>query len=93
MPDSADPDPRAIDAMVQAIVHHPSYREADQDVAFLDSPQARGVRLQLDYLTAELLLRAHTVAHTIVVFGGTRVIEAAAADRRVAACAHPMRSR
>jgi uncharacterized protein (TIGR00730 family) len=47
----------------------------------------RGVRLQLDYLKAELLLLEYRVEHTIVVFGGTRIAEPAAARRKAAALA------
>ncbi|MFO1026423.1 MAG: LOG family protein [Acetobacteraceae bacterium] len=85
MSDLPDKELRAAEEIVQAIVRHPSYREADRDVDFLDRPETRGVRLQLDYLKAELLMREYGVAHTIVVFGGTRVIEAAAARRQLAA--------
>ena len=85
-PKSVEDDPTAADA-VRAIVRHPSYREADRDVDFLDQNDTRGVRLQLDYLKAELLLREHGVAHTIVVFGGTRVAEPRAARRRADVCA------
>ena len=78
-------DATAADA-VQAIVQHPSYREADRDVDFLNQNDTRGVRLQLDYLKAELLLAEHGIAHTIVVFGGTRIAEPRAARRHAAAC-------
>jgi hypothetical protein len=44
------------------------------------------VRLQLEYLKAETLLRDHNVAHTIVVFGGTRIHEPEEALRAVEAC-------
>jgi len=59
----------------QAILDSRSYRTADEDIDFLQSNGTRGVRLQLDYLKTETLLRAHNVAHTIVVFGGTRIAE------------------
>jgi uncharacterized protein (TIGR00730 family) len=85
-PKSVEDDATAADA-VRAIVRHPSYREADRDVDFLAQDDTRGVRLQLDYLKAELLLREHNVAHTIVVFGGTRVAEPRAARRQADACA------
>ena len=64
-------------------MRHASYREADRDVDFLNGDDTRGVRLQLDYLKAELLLRQHSIAHTIVVFGGTRVVEPRAARRQL----------
>ena len=50
-----------------------AYLLADRDVAFLDQDDARGVRLQLEYLKAELLLRKHGVRHTVLVMGSTRV--------------------
>jgi len=85
-PKPVQDDATAPDA-VQAIVQHPSYREADQDVDFPAQNDTRGVRLQLDYLKAELLLAEHGIGHTIVVFGGTRVAEKRAARRQAAACA------
>jgi uncharacterized protein (TIGR00730 family) len=42
------------------------------------------VRLQLDYLKPDNLLRKHGIQHTIVVFGSTRIVEPAAAQRKVA---------
>ena len=50
-----------------------SYALADHDVAFLHQDDTRGVRLQLEYLKAETLLRSHGVRHTILVMGSTRV--------------------
>ncbi len=71
-----------------------TYCEADQDVDFLQAESARGVRLQLDFLKTETLLEEHGIAHTIVVFGGTRILEPKAAQRAVETCkdalaAHP----
>jgi uncharacterized protein (TIGR00730 family) len=68
---------------VQAIMGHPSYREADQDVDFLNQDDARGARLQLDYLKPEVVLEQHGIRHAVVVFGSTRIIEPAAARRRI----------
>jgi uncharacterized protein (TIGR00730 family) len=53
-----------------------SYRLADQDVEFLSHDDTRGVRLQLEYLKAESLLRKHGVRHTILVMGSTRASRA-----------------
>jgi uncharacterized protein (TIGR00730 family) len=64
-----------------------SYREADEDLGFLQGEETRGLRLQLEYLKAETLLRQHDIRHTIVVFGGTRVLEPQAARRRLDECA------
>ena len=44
----------------------------------------RGLRLMLDYLKPQTLLNEHDVAHTIVVFGSTRIPEPAAAQHATA---------
>jgi uncharacterized protein (TIGR00730 family) len=69
---------------LDALLDSPSYREAERDPDFLGIDAARGVRLQIDYLKAELLLAKYGVKHTIVVFGGTRILEPTAAKRRAA---------
>jgi uncharacterized protein (TIGR00730 family) len=81
--DMAD-DPEAI-ARVKTIMDSPGYRQADRDIEFLNQDEARGVRLQIDYLKAELLLHRHGVKHTIVVFGSTRLPEPGAARRKLEA--------
>ncbi len=81
-PKPVEEDPEAA-LRVQAIVASPSYRRSDQDVEFLETDQLRGVRLQLDYLKAELLLERHGIDRTIVVFGSARIGEPAAARRLV----------
>jgi len=75
-------DPSA-SARVRAILNSPAYREADADIDFLASGEARGPRLELDYLKAELQLRHNGVTDTIVVFGSTRLVEPAAARARL----------
>ncbi|TAK86796.1 MAG: TIGR00730 family Rossman fold protein [Betaproteobacteria bacterium] len=55
--------------------NRPAYRLADRDVEFLNHDDTRGVRLELEYLKAELLLRKHHVEHTVLVMGSTRVRE------------------
>lgn len=69
---------------VAAILASRSYRPADQDVDFLHLDDVRGLRLQLDYLKPELLLEEHDIHATIVVLGSTRLLEPAAARRKVA---------
>jgi len=75
----------AAPARVQAILESQSYRQADQDVDFLNRGEVRGLRLQLDYSKPELLLEQYGIRSTIVVLGSTRIVEPAAARRRVAA--------
>jgi uncharacterized protein (TIGR00730 family) len=81
-PKPAEEDPDA-PRRVRAILESPSYRQADQDVEFLKRDDTRGVRLQVDYLKAELLLEQHGIRHTVVVFGSTRIAEPAVARARV----------
>ncbi len=81
-PSAEDP---AAAQRIQAIINSPSYRQADQDVAFLNRDETRGVRLQIDYQKAEMLLQQHDIKHTIVVFGSTRIAEPAAAQLKVGA--------
>ncbi len=77
-------DPEAM-ARVKAIMESPGYRQADEDLDFLQADETRGVRLQIDYLKTEHLLETHGVKHTIVVFGSTRIVEPSAARRKAAA--------
>ncbi|MEJ2515552.1 MAG: LOG family protein [Gammaproteobacteria bacterium] len=77
-PKSGAVDPEA-PARVRQIMASPGYRQADEDVEFLALDENRGVRLQLDYQKAELLLRQHGIQATVVAFGGTRIMEPRAA--------------
>ncbi|VAW66462.1 hypothetical protein MNBD_GAMMA08-2394 [hydrothermal vent metagenome] len=81
-PKSSNEDPQC-PGKLQAILDSPSYIPAIEDVKFLDGNEARGVRLQLDYLKTEKLLRQHNIQHTIVVFGSTRIVEPAVAQKKV----------
>jgi hypothetical protein len=71
------------DLRVQHLVESPSYRQADEDLAFLQRPEMCGVRLQLDYWKAEELLQRHQIDHTIVVYGSTRLVEPGVAQLRL----------
>lgn len=75
-------DPAAA-AAIAKILASSSYRAADEDLHFLQEDETRGLRLQLEYLKAETLLRQHNIANTIVVFGSTRIDERQAAERRL----------
>jgi len=82
-PKPVEEDPNAF-ARVEAIMASPTYQRADLDEEFLDSGDARGARLALDYQKPEAHLRRHGVEHTIVVFGSTRIPEPGEARRHVA---------
>ncbi|NRO96948.1 cytochrome D ubiquinol oxidase subunit II [Paraburkholderia sp. NMBU_R16] len=68
---------------VRQLIASPSYRQADEDRAFLLRPEMCGVRLQLDFWKTEEILQRHGIEHTIVVYGSTRLIEPAAAQQRL----------
>ncbi len=81
-PDHEDP---SASQRVREIMANPAYGEADNDTAFLNTPEARGPRLQLDYFKAETTLQRERLTDAIVVFGSTRLSEPAAARARLAA--------
>ncbi len=83
-PKPREEDPHALER-VETLLASPGYRRADADLDFLGQDDMRGVRLQLDYMKAEVSLEAQGIEHTIVVFGGTRIAEPDAARRRVVA--------
>ncbi|WP_300369173.1 TIGR00730 family Rossman fold protein [Hydrogenimonas sp.] len=67
-------DPKA-EKLVKRLMESPSYRMAEEDTEFLQSHETRGIRLDLDYLKAELVMTELDVQHTIVVFGSARIKE------------------
>ncbi len=68
---------------LRALLESPAYLRADADPAFLHRDELRGIRLQLEYLKPELSLEEHGIRSTIVLFGGTRIVEPAEAERRL----------
>jgi uncharacterized protein (TIGR00730 family) len=81
-PKPAHEDPDA-PARVKAILESPSYVLPEQDLAFLASDAARGVRLEIEFLKPETLLNEHAIRDTVVVYGSTRISEPAAARQNV----------
>ena len=51
------------------------YTITEEDMDFYYSDEARGLRLQVDYLKAEEKMKQEGVTHTIVVFGSARTSE------------------
>ncbi len=68
---------------IKVIMGDPSFVVAEDDKDFLCSDEARGVRLQLDYLKAEVKMQKQGIDHTIVVFGSARIIEFDAAMKEL----------
>ena len=68
---------------VERILQSPSYRLAYKDIDFLSDPRLRPARMELELLKPELAFEEENVASTIVVFGGTRIVHRAAAERKL----------
>ncbi len=83
-PKRREEDPKAME-LIKRIMEDPSYRMAEEDLEFIKSRRARGIRLQLDYLKVELRLQELGVEHTIVVFGSARILEKATALKELEA--------
>jgi len=69
------------EANLWKILHSPSYRVAYKDVDFLDGPKLRPNRMELELLKPELAFEQRGIRSTIVVFGSTRIVEPAEAQR------------
>ena len=69
-----------IERNLNEILGSPSYRLAELDTDFLQRKELRPVRLQLELLKPEMVLTEQKVNSTIVVFGGTQVVERADAQ-------------
>ncbi|MEX0642315.1 MAG: LOG family protein, partial [Pirellulales bacterium] len=57
-----------------AILQSPSYQLAELDIDFLKRKENRPLRMQLELLKTETLLREHQIDATVVVFGGTQIM-------------------
>ena len=68
----------------RALLQSPPYRRADQDLEFLETDELRPVRLQLEFLKAELIQRREHIRSTIVVFGSARLPEPKVSRRLLA---------
>jgi hypothetical protein len=62
----------------------PAHRLAFADSEFLLRDELRPVRLQLEFLKPELLQQAYGITATVVIFGSTRIPDAATAAQRLA---------
>ena len=61
--------------MKKKITRSRAYRIAYKDIDFLQLDELRPVRLQLELLKPEIVFQKHKIQSTIVVFGGTRILE------------------
>jgi uncharacterized protein (TIGR00730 family) len=77
--------PEEKEALIQKLRSSRAYQKAYQDIDFMSRKDLRSVRLQLELLKPETLLREHKIRSTIVVFGSARVLSPEEARRRLAA--------
>jgi hypothetical protein len=69
---------------LRAILESPSYTLAEEDLEFLKRDALRPARLQLELLKPEMTFQEQNVHSTIVVFGGTRIVNEERARERLA---------
>src|SRR5688500_2581067 len=74
-----------LEALQKRIEQSPSYKLASDDVDFLNRDSLRPVRMQLELLKPEMALVEQNVRSTIVVFGGTQIVERPIAEDRLRA--------
>jgi len=60
--------------LLEKIENSPSYKIAEDDKEFLKEYETRGVRLELDYLKAELAMKKFGIEATIAIFGSARTL-------------------
>jgi uncharacterized protein (TIGR00730 family) len=68
---------------MEQILSSPSYKLAQDDPALLQKVEMRGVRMLLELEKPELALQADAIHSTVIVFGGTQIVEKTAAERRL----------
>lgn len=68
---------------MEKILSSPSYSLAQDDRHLLDKSEMRGVRMLLELGKPELALQADSITSTVIVFGGTQIVERPAAERRL----------
>jgi uncharacterized protein (TIGR00730 family) len=63
------------DKKLQEIINHPSYRLAFLDPEFIRREDLRPLRFELELLKPEITLIEKGIRSTVVVFGGTQILE------------------
>ncbi len=77
--------PPEVEKNRQAILRSPGYRKAEIDIDFLGRAAQRPIRMQLELHKVETLLRENKIDSTVVVFGGTQIVEKHVAAARLTA--------
>jgi len=68
---------------MEQILNSPSYCLAQEDRSLLERPEMRGVRMLLELGKPELAFQADSITSTVIVFGGTQIVDRPAAERRL----------
>jgi len=68
---------------MERILGSPSYSLAQDDKLLLTREEMRGVRMLLELGKPEIALQADNIKSTVIVFGGTQIVDHAAAERRI----------
>lgn len=68
---------------IKSIVNDSGDRNDEHNRTFLDSDEGRVLRLELDYIKAEVKMQKMGILHTIVVFGSAQILEHEKALERV----------
>jgi len=83
---SSKPDnPCGSSSNLDAILNSAAYRRAEDDPDFIKGPASRPLRMAMEVLKPELVMRENGILSTIVLFGGTRILETEKAQQQVAA--------
>ena len=69
--------------MVERIKRSQAYQKAYEDIRFLRSSELRPIRLQLELLKPEMILRKHKIENTVVCFGSARIFDRHDAEKRI----------
>ncbi|TAM02720.1 MAG: LOG family protein [Paraburkholderia sp.] len=77
---------------VQRLMSGPTWRDASRDPDFLQRPDMRGLRLQLEYEKAQRGLQAAGIDHTVVVYGASRTLDPAVARKHFAQARRALRA-
>lgn len=77
-------DQNEVEARLQAIMEHPSYRLAYRDPDFIGSEELRPLRLEMELLKPEMCLDEMGINSTVVIFGGTQIAPRDEAEERMA---------
>ncbi|MBU6309297.1 MAG: LOG family protein [Planctomycetes bacterium] len=68
---------------MERILGSPSYSLAQDDRLLLTREEMRGVRMLLELGKPEIALQADNIKSTVIVFGGTQIVDRSAAERRL----------